>query len=192
MRIIASFSAPLLLLGIAVASGAASAELYRYTDANGTEQFTMSLEAVPEAYRAQAAERAREASKRFNVVGANPRAARPSPARAQPAPSPALGQTATPSHSEGHWRAQFRSQRRAVESAERELESAEAADKTTRAGRSSSAASAQTRRARAALREEKAERRIRKAEEKLEAAEQAMHELRQLAVEEGIPDHWMH
>jgi hypothetical protein len=112
----------LLVLGLATVAAPAFAEIYRYSDASGAEHFLMEIEEVPEAYRAQALERANEASQRFNVVGPNPRASQREPRAAVQKPASRSPQASSPRGSEKHWRNLFAAQHKALEKAERELQ----------------------------------------------------------------------
>ena len=56
-----------------MATVTATAEIYRYTDANGAEHFTMDLRAVPKPYREEAARRAEEGAKRIQIMPSDSR-----------------------------------------------------------------------------------------------------------------------
>ena len=182
MRIPVAPFALALLLSLAPR---AEAEIYRYTDANGAEHFTMDLGKVPAPYREQAARNAEEGARRIQIIAPrwdsrlDPKS-EPANLRWPPSTPPSAPSAAS---SEQSWRNRFAFKRKSIAKAERELERAETANRPIRAGHSSSARSAQSRWARQEYRKQKAEERMEAAETGLEAAEDAMHRLRQQATD---------
>jgi len=199
-----------LLLLFAVGIPPATADIYRWTDADGAEHYTQDLDAVPALYRDAARARWEASRRRISVTGASPtRSLADEPATGPAAralsdrDAASTRRAATESldwpggRSESEWRGDLAAREQAVASAERRIAEIEASSSAPGSGDYSNRARSNKDRARwergrelRANQRAKAKR-LARAHARRARAEQSLEQFRERARRAGVPPGWL-